>query len=108
MKDKEYSISAGDNNIFKKIDSYVGWFLRNMPSNSNLIIMSDHGEFLGEHDTYFTHCAHFQEALKAALIIKLPNRLYKNKQPNFVTLFVDRVPTIMDFFTALIVNFLLN
>ena len=29
--------------LFKKIDSYVGWFVDNMPKKTNLIIMSDHG-----------------------------------------------------------------
>lgn len=43
IKDKQYLTSPNGNNIYMNIDSYVGWFLNNMPSDSNLIIMSDHG-----------------------------------------------------------------
>lgn len=39
LKHKDKSIL----NFYKKIDSYVGWFLENMDKNTILIVMSDHG-----------------------------------------------------------------
>tara|TARA_Y100000310_G_scaffold345796_1_gene470074 strand:- start:8505 stop:10073 length:1569 start_codon:yes stop_codon:yes gene_type:complete len=39
LKRKDNSIL----NFYKKIDSYIGWFMENMDKNTTLIIMSDHG-----------------------------------------------------------------
>ncbi|MBU0598250.1 alkaline phosphatase family protein, partial [Patescibacteria group bacterium] len=30
-------------NIYQDIDSYLGWFADNLPANTNLLVMSDHG-----------------------------------------------------------------
>jgi predicted AlkP superfamily phosphohydrolase/phosphomutase len=38
--------------VFKDLDSYLGWFMQNLPKDTNLMIMSDHG-FRACYKTFF-------------------------------------------------------
>lgn len=66
-------------------------------NNSIIIITSDHGESLGEHDYYFDHGLKLDEQnIKVPLIIKLPNTALNKKVDMLVTL-SDIVPTILSY-----------
>lgn len=59
-----------------------------------IVITSDHGEHLGEHDTYFQHHTVFNEILRVALIIAFPDG--RNGRSGELVQHVDIVPTIID------------
>lgn len=83
------------------VDEQIGKIIFHLKSlglydNTLIIIMSDHGESLGEHDTYFVHHTVYEELLKSALIIKFPSQEYANEQVDNIVNHVDVFPTILD------------
>lgn len=66
-------------------------------NNSIIIITSDHGESLGEHDYYFDHGLKLDEQnIKVPLIIKFPDTVL-NKKVNMLVTLSDIVPTILSY-----------
>lgn len=64
--------------------------------NTIIIITSDHGECLGEHNIYFDHQGLYDEATHIPLIMHYPKILPENKIVNGLSMNVDIVPTILD------------
>tara|TARA_Y100000310_G_C20639790_1_gene793256 strand:+ start:379 stop:1731 length:1353 start_codon:yes stop_codon:yes gene_type:complete len=82
------------------MDSHLGRFidyLRNegVLDKTILIILSDHGEHLGEKNIYYSHgSSMYQPSVKVPLIIKIPGESGKNI--NKITQTIDIMPTIFD------------
>ncbi len=83
------------------IDSVIGEFLnelkrKNWFNNSLIILISDHGESLGEHKLYFNHSWNFfNEIIKVPLIVKLPGQAKREVIKNDAGL-IDVFPTILN------------
>ena len=91
-----YYIACYDANILYT-DFYIGNLLRNIEDNTIIILTSDHGESLGEHNRYFCHGEYiYDELLRIPLIIK-DNRSFKGKAKILKAVSaVDIVPTILN------------
>ena len=48
----------------RHLDRYLGPFLEDLPGNSTVVLVSDHGELLGEHESWGHGLTLFQEVLK--------------------------------------------
>lgn len=77
-------------------DFYIGKLLKNIKDNTIIILTADHGESLGEHNSYFSHEVNiFDELLHVPLIIK-DNRYFKaGRKISTAVSSVDIVPTIL-------------
>ena len=64
-----------------------------------LIITSDHGESLGEHDFYFDHCEVYETTVRVPLIIRYPQLVPKGRHiKGLVQSTISLMPTILDLF----------
>lgn len=64
-----------------------------------LIITSDHGESLGEHDFYFDHCEVYETTVRVPLIMRYPPMIPKGKRiEGLVQSTISLMPTILDLF----------
>ncbi|HIE18226.1 TPA: DUF4976 domain-containing protein [Candidatus Bathyarchaeota archaeon] len=64
-----------------------------------LIITSDHGESLGEHDFYFDHCEVYETTIRVPLIMRYPLLVPKGKLfKGLVQSTISLMPTILDLF----------
>ncbi|UOQ86931.1 sulfatase family protein [Gracilibacillus salinarum] len=61
-----------------------------------IILTSDHGETLYEHDCYFDHHGMYDNCLVVPLIIKYPGKLPEGKRVKDATLVKDIMPTILE------------
>lgn len=61
-----------------------------------VVITSDHGETLYEHDCYFDHHGLYDCTLVVPLIIKFPGRVPAGKRVTDVTLISDIMPTLLE------------
>ncbi|MGY4691031.1 sulfatase family protein [Salibacterium sp. K-3] len=61
-----------------------------------IIVTSDHGETLYEHECYFDHHGMYDNCLVVPLILKYPGKLPAGKRFSDVTLIEDLMPTILD------------
>lgn len=61
-----------------------------------VVITSDHGETLYEHDCYFDHHGLYDCTLVVPLIIKFPGRLPAGTRMEEVTVIADIMPTLLD------------
>jgi len=99
--DVNYYISQYDGSI-KFADEQIGEVLvelkkLNLYDRTLIIITSDHGEFLGEHNFYFVHSAHlYDTVIKVPLIFECNNILPKGKTVGQQVGHIDIVPTILD------------
>lgn len=100
LLDVDHLVSQYDGEI-KYIDSQIGEIMdylesRKMAGNTVVIISSDHGESLSEHNFYFEHELLYDDQIKSPLVIfhpKLegaPRRIYENIQT------IDLYPTIIE------------
>ncbi len=62
-----------------------------------IIITSDHGEVIGDHEPYIEHhlCA-YEELIRVPLIMRYPDALPKGKKIEFLSQTLDIFPTILD------------
>lgn len=60
-----------------------------------IILVSDHGEHLGEHGLYFTHAIPFEEALRVPLIIKWPGGRFAGTRVETPVSTLDVLPTVL-------------
>ena len=100
ITDKDYVISQYDGEI-AYMDSCIQNIIQVLISNnvldSTLIVLnSDHGETLYEHDCYFDHHGLYECNLKIPLIIRYPAKVPKGKIISSYTSHKDIVPTILD------------
>lgn len=61
-----------------------------------IVITSDHGETLYEHDCYFDHHGMYDNCLAVPLILKFPGKLPEGKRYSDVSLIQDIMPTILE------------
>ncbi|WP_059102617.1 sulfatase family protein [Shouchella shacheensis] len=61
-----------------------------------IIVTSDHGETLYEHDCYFDHHGMYDNCLSVPLIIKFPRKVPAGKRIAEVSLIEDIMPTVLD------------
>lgn len=61
-----------------------------------IVITSDHGETLYEHDCYFDHHGIYDNCLTVPLILKFPGKLPEGKRYSDVSLIQDIMPTILE------------
>jgi arylsulfatase len=64
--------------------------------NTIVIVMSDHGEMLGDHGLYLKGPHFYDEAVHVPLIIAWPDRLQAGLQPPALVELVDLAPTLLD------------
>lgn len=96
-----YYISQYDAEI-RHIDDQIGRLLqelknRDLEKNTVIIINSDHGEAMGEHNRYFCHAnSLYDELIKIPLIIKWEDRIPSGIKNNTQVSSIDIMPTILD------------
>ena len=56
----------------RRLDRYLAPFLEDLPEGSTAVLVSDHGELLGEHQSWGHGLTLFQEVLKVPLILESP------------------------------------
>lgn len=61
-----------------------------------IILVSDHGEHLGDHDIWFTHTEPWQETLHVPLLIKFPNNAFAGTVVDAPVSTMDIMPTVID------------
>jgi len=67
-----------------------------LSDNTLVVLTSDHGETLMEHECYFDHHGLYEPTLYVPLILRLPGRLPEGKRVKGITLHQDLVPTIWE------------
>lgn len=77
-------------NIFATVESL------GIEEETIVIITSDHGETLYEHDCYFDHHGLYENTLSVPLIIKFPGKVPAGKRVSDMTLIQDIMPTILE------------
>jgi arylsulfatase A-like enzyme len=100
ITDKDYVIAQYDGEI-----AYMDACLQNIIQvlisegvydDTLIVLNSDHGETLYEHDCYFDHHGLYECNLKVPLIMRLPAKLPKGKEIKSFASHADLVPTILD------------
>jgi arylsulfatase A-like enzyme len=76
--------------IFAKVESL------GLTDDTLIVITSDHGETLYEHDCYFDHHGLYDCTLVVPLILKFPGRVPAGKRISDVSLIQDIMPTVLD------------
>ncbi|MDO8602287.1 MAG: sulfatase [Candidatus Omnitrophota bacterium] len=100
-KDKNYYIAKYDGEI-RFTDNQIGRLINALKETGLLhktiiIITSDHGESLGEHNYYFDHGAYlYDNLIKVPLIIYFNSFVPLNKTINQQVSLIDIMPTILD------------
>jgi len=72
-----------------------GWRERGLLDDALLIITSDHGEALGDHETLGQHGGLYEEGLRIPLIVRFPDGYRAGERESDVTSVVDYAPTIL-------------
>ncbi|MBI5903445.1 MAG: sulfatase [Deltaproteobacteria bacterium] len=99
--DSRLYVAAYDSEI-RYADEQIGRLIstlknRNMYDDSIIIITSDHGENMVEHDTYFTHGNNlYNSLLHVPLLIKFPGQTSTKTVTNDVRT-IDILPTALDY-----------
>ena len=100
ITDKDYVIAQYDGEIAYMdacIQNIIQTLISNEVYDDTLIVLnSDHGETLYEHDCYFDHHGLYECNLKVPLIMRLPTKLPKGKEIKSFTSHADIVPTVLD------------
>ena len=84
------------------MDHELGKFIdklkeKNLTAKTLIVVASDHGEALGEHDNFIGHGYFtYEEEIKSALIFALPDFLPKAKKINEMVSVTAVTPTILD------------
>ncbi len=68
-----------------------------LTENTLVVLTSDHGETLTEHEIYFDHHGLYEPTIHVPLILKCPGRLPENQRVKGFVLEQDLVPTLLDF-----------
>ncbi|HTL51306.1 MAG TPA: sulfatase [Planctomycetota bacterium] len=77
-------------NIFATVDSLKLW------DDTLVVVNSDHGETLNEHDCYYDHHGLYEHNLTVPLIFHLPGRIPAGQRHGNQVKHEDLVPTILD------------
>lgn len=100
INDPNYYIIQYDS-VISYIDAQIGRLLDSLKAldldkNTLIILTSDHGEMLGEHNIYFSHMLTYEENIKVPLIIRFPKLFPKGKVISRQVSLVDIAPTILE------------
>ncbi|PZE22293.1 sulfatase family protein [Paenibacillus xerothermodurans] len=100
VTDQEY-VSAQYDGAVAYMDACIQNLLQavddlGLAEDTLIVVTSDHGETLYEHDCYFDHHGLYDCTLVVPLIIKFPGRLPAGKRVSDVTLISDIMPTILE------------
>ncbi|HPF35297.1 sulfatase [bacterium] len=87
------------------VDDHVGQIVaylkqRGLYDRMLIVVVSDHGEHLGEHDLWFTHLEPYQECLHVPLLIKLPHNAFGGQVLDEPVSTLDVLPTVLDALTV--------
>lgn len=100
LTDKDYVIAQYDGAI-----AYMDTCIQNifttlttlgLDDNTIVVINSDHGETLYDHDCFFDHHSIYDNTLRVPLIIKYPGVLPAGKRVKGIVRHQDLVPTLME------------
>jgi arylsulfatase len=85
------------------VDAQIGRLLgeledRDLLHRVAIVLTSDHGEALGEHDMYFVHTGLYEPTVHVPLITYFPGSQRQGVMINEVTELVDVLPTVLDYF----------
>lgn len=83
-------MDASIQSIFQAVESL------GLTEETLIVVTSDHGETLYEHDCYFDHHGLYDCTLVVPLILKFPGRLPSGKRVSDVTVIHDIMPTILE------------
>ena len=83
------------------VDDHVGQVIRKLQElglyeRMLIVLVSDHGEHLGEHDVYFAHTLPYQETLHVPMIIKLPGTAHAGMVVHEPVSTLDILPTVLE------------
>lgn len=100
ISDKDYVIAQYDGAI-AYMDSCIQVIFQALEAmdildESIVVINSDHGETLYDHDCYFDHHGLYDPTLHVPLIIRYPGKVPAGKRVKGFNLHEDLVPTLMD------------
>lgn len=101
ITDVDFYVSLYDGEI-RHIDDQIGRLLQvlkklGLEKNTIIIINSDHGEAMGEHNRYFCHATSlYDELLKIPLIIKWEGHVSPGAENDTQVRAIDIMPTILD------------
>jgi arylsulfatase A-like enzyme len=100
VTDKDYIIAQYDGaiaymdaciaNIFATVETL------GLTDDTLIVIDSDHGETLFDHDCYFDHHGLYEPTLRVPLIFRLPGRVPANKRVSTYNTMMNITPTILD------------
>lgn len=93
-------ITARYDAAIKHADSKIGELLswldkRELTDETLIVILSDHGELLGEHDVYFDHHCLYDPVIRIPLVVSTPDAK-SNTTDKFVQI-TDIMPTVLDY-----------
>ncbi len=74
----------------------AGLDARNMVENATIIVVSDHGESLGEDGSFHHRFALTDDTLRVPLLIRLPGGAHGGRHVTGVTELTDVLPTVLD------------
>jgi len=101
ITDVDYYISQYDGEI-RYTDSQIGRLYEalkklRLDKKTIIIITSDHGEAMGEHNLYFRHCTFlYDELIKVPLMIRFNKTIPSGKKIDTQVRSIDIMPTILD------------
>ncbi len=83
------------------VDDHVGTVIAHLKERGEyddtlIILVSDHGEHLVDHDLYFTHKQPFEETIHVPLIIKLPRGRLAGRLVEEAVSTLDVLPTVLE------------
>ena len=90
------SVTYMDRNLGRILD---GLKVAGLEENTLVIFNSDHGYLLGQHGRFEKHCC-YEEAVRSALVCKLPGVIPQGCSNTALVELIDILPTILDFCTG--------
>lgn len=70
---------------------------RGLLERTAMVVTSDHGENLGEHDMFFVHTGLYEQTVRVPLLTYFPGAGYQGVQVNEVVELVDVLPTVLEY-----------
>jgi len=97
---KSYYVSQYDGAI-RFVDDQIGLILKELErlglkENTLVIISSDHGELLEEHNSFATHLGVFEECLRVPLVMSYQKKIPAGKAIDKQVRSIDIMPTILE------------
>lgn len=104
ITDIEYAVAAYDSELAYMDACIARIFTRlqelRLADTTLIIVTSDHGETLNQHDCHFDHHGLYEPTLRVPLIFHAPGFLPEGLRLPYYTLLQDQLPTILDILGA--------